>query len=93
MTVLKLLELLVYNARQPIVFKIAGQVYTYDDVRNSIQLLQVVINTIKIEVELSPLTDEHLIRVYKGLYDQTVLDLDILIPNNTQFYQVVITIN
>jgi len=92
MNVKELLLKIIYDKSRPILFIINKKTYTYEEVLNNILLNTIQIKHIKLEAQLSELTDKDIIKLINGSELRTT-DVEVILPTNSYHYSIVITIN
>jgi hypothetical protein len=80
-----------YDTSNPVLFVINKRSYNFFEVFADKNLLSVEVNNIKIEARLSQMTQDDVVKVINK-EDISSEMFDILIPTNSHFYMIVITI-
>lgn len=93
MIVKDLIDKLLYDSSKPFTFKINKISYNYYEVVSSKQLLDVYINKLEINGHLLELNSDDIIKVKMSNKDINDSDIELIIPNNTYYYSIYITIN
>jgi hypothetical protein len=87
----ELIDKMYYDNTSPILFIINKHTYNFYEIVGNKQLLDTEVNNIKIEARLSQMTHEDIIKVVAK--EDISSDLfDVVLPVNSHFYMIVITI-
>jgi|694.fasta_scaffold03111_11 hypothetical protein len=90
MNVKDLIDKVYYDGNNPLLFVINNRKYGFYEVVNNKNLLQIEVNKIKIESQLHMLSSDDAVIVNKD--DIIGENLDVLLPANSHYYMIVITI-
>jgi hypothetical protein len=85
-----LIDKIYYDGSNPLLFIINNKSYGFYEVFNNKNILQLQVNQIKIESRMSILDSNDVVVVNKD--DIVCESLDVLLPANSHYYMIVITI-
>ena len=92
MNVKELLSIIKYDANSPIMFNINNKDYYYYDLLYQEDLLKIQIDKIKIQGKVLELNEDDVVKVINNPTIKTQ-DVNLLIPNSSYYYLVIIKIN
>jgi hypothetical protein len=88
----ELLSIIKYDANSPIMFNINNKDYYYYDLLYQEDLLKIQIDKIKIQGKVLELNEDDVVKVINNPTIKTQ-DVNLLIPNSSYYYLVIIKIN